>query len=113
MHARSGLSDLVNPIQHIKTLVLEYMIDDHSNVIRQACLGEFPADDLVCEQVEEQVNSLLKVINRFKESLAVTYSELQYGEPSMETESNDHAHKVKEDSKHWEGVESELNNAKE
>ena len=112
MQARSELSDLVDPIQYIKTLVLEYMIDDHSNVISQACLGECPSYDLVCEQVEEEINSLLKVINRFKESLAVTYSELQYGEPSMESVPNDHAPKVKEDSKHWEGVESELNDDK-
>lgn len=112
MQARSELKDLVAPIKCIKAQVLDYLMDDHQEVISRACLGEFP-DDLVCDQVEEEVNSLLKIINRFKESLAVTYSELQYGEPVMGKDTNDHADKVKEDSKHWEGVERELHDDKE
>ena len=108
-----ALDDLVTPIQLIKVQVLNYLQINHSRVIRNACLGDCTVGELVKEQVEEEVNSLLKVINRFKESLAVTHTELQYGEPSMEEDPNDHAPEVKEDSKHWEGIELEMKHVKE
>ena len=108
MRDHPGLISLIEPIRSIKTHMLNYLSINHSKIISQACVGEFPIDELLSGQVEEEVNSLLKIVHRFKEDLAGVYTELQYGEPAMEEDAKDHAPNLKEDSIHWAGVELEL-----
>lgn len=109
----ASLNDLTIPIKVIKNQLIKYLHNEHSEIIRRACFGDKPLDELLSGQVEEEVGSLLKLVNRFKDELAKTYTELQYGEPQMAEEdtterANDHAQDLKEDSQHWDGVELEL-----
>ncbi len=109
----ASLEHLTRPIKEIKQQLLTYLNGKHADDIKIACFGALPLDELLTEQVQEEVCSLLKIVNRFKEELAMTYTSLQYGEPQMDEEdtskkTEDHAPECKEDSKHWEGVALEL-----